>query len=81
MGDAAMPRETTASSSASVRATPPPVPPRVKAGRTIAGNPTRSIAARASPTLCTIALTGTLSPASVIVSRKRSRSSARSIAS
>ncbi len=57
------------------------VPPSVKAGRTINGRPISGIAARASAIVWAIALRGTPRPASVIVSRNRSRSSARSIAS
>ena len=39
MGDAASPRSTMRSYSSSVRAMPPPRPPSVKAGRTMAGSP------------------------------------------
>ena len=81
IGEAFSPRPTTRSISASVRTTPPPVPPSVNAGRTMNGSPTSVEAPRASSMLWAITLRGTRSPASVIVSRKRSRSSARSIAS
>ncbi len=64
-----------------LRTTPPPLPPSVNAGRTMNGRPTWSIAARASSIVWAIALRGTRNPARCIVSRKRSRSSARSIAS
>ncbi len=81
IGDAASPRATTRSSSASWWTTPPPEPPSVNAGRTMNGSPMSGSASRAWSTVCAIALRGTLRPASVIVSRNRSRSSARSIAS
>src|SRR5215210_1992486 len=48
IGEAARPPVTIARYSASVRATPPPQPPRVNAGRTIAGSPTVGRAASAS---------------------------------
>ena len=81
IGDALSPRPTTRSSSASVRTTPPPLPPSVNAGRTMNGSPTCAIAACASSIVCAMALRGTRSPARRIVSRNSSRSSARSIAS
>ena len=81
IGEALRPRPTTRASSSSVRTTPPPLPPSVKAGRTMNGSPISETAARASSIVWAIALRGTRKPASVIVSRKRSRSSARSIAS
>ena len=81
MGDASRPRRTTAAKSSRVRATPPPRPPSVKAGRTMQGRPRSSSAASASATVVAIALAGMRSPAASIVCRKRSRSSARVIAS
>ena len=83
IGLAASPSETTPSSSVSVLPTPPPWPPSVNAGRTIAGS---SISPEArprstSPTEPTIVDQGTRSPAPSIVSRNASRSSARWIAS
>ena len=83
IGLAARPSETTPSSSVSVRPTPPPWPPSVNAGRTIAGS-LISPAARprsTSATDSTITDHGTRRPASSIVRRNASRSSARWIAS
>ena len=83
IGLAARPSETTPSSSVSVCPTPPPWPPSVNAGRTIAGS-LISPAARpfsTCPTDSTITDHGTRSPASSIVVRNASRSSARWIAS
>ncbi len=77
IGLAARPAATCARSSSRVCAIPPPVPPSVNAGRTIAGTGKLS----ASATDETITLSGTCRPAAVIVSRKSSRSSARRIAS
>ena len=81
IGEAAIPRAQISAYSSGVRAIPPPRPPSVKAGRMIAGRPIRSCAASASGTVVAIAEPGTRSLALAIVSRKRSRSSARSIAS
>ena len=67
--------------SSRVRATPPPRPPSVKAGRTMHGRPRASSAASASATVVAMALEGMRRPAASIVWRKRSRSSARAIAS
>ena len=64
-----------------MRATPPPWPPRVKAGRTTIGSPIAAAKPSASSTVCAIALSGIRRPAASMVSRKRSRSSARPIAS
>ena len=82
IGLAARPSETTWRSSVSVSPTPPPWPPRVKAGRTIAGSvilPSAS-AASTSPRLPTVIDQGMRRPASFIVRRNSSRSSARRIA-
>jgi hypothetical protein len=81
IGLALRPSETRSANSARVCATPPPWPPRVKAGRTIAGSPMSSITRSASPIEWTIAERGTRRPAFSIVSRNTSRSSARRIAS
>ena len=81
IGEAARPRETIVRYSSSVRAMPPPRPPSVKAGRTIAGRPMRSRAASASSIVVAIALAGIFSPALAIACWKSSRSSAVLIAS
>ncbi len=82
IGLAARPSETTWRSSVSVRAMPPPWPPIVKAGRMIAGSEIRPSASASStwPRLSTVIDQGIRSPASVIVVRNSSRSSARRIA-
>ncbi len=82
IGLAARPSETTWRSSVSVPPTPPPWPPMVKAGRTIAGRVMRpsASAASTSPRLSTVIDQGMRRPASVIVWRNSSRSSARRIA-
>ena len=79
IGLAASPSETTWASSVSVLPTPPPWPPRVNAGRTIAGRLMVPSATPASAwaTEVTICDQGTRRPASSIVRRKASRSSAR----
>ena len=79
IGLAASPSETTCASSVWVLPTPPPCPPRVKAGRTIAGRLMVPFAtpASASATDVTICDHGTRSPASSMVVRNASRSSAR----
>ena len=83
IGLAARPSEITWASSVAVRATPPPWPPSVNAGRTIAGSSIDPSARprSASLTAVTMADHGTRRPADSIVSRKASRSSARWIAS
>ncbi len=68
------------SSSSGVWAAPPPSPPRVKPGRRITGRPSSAAAARPAAMSVTTWLAGVASPASAIVSRKTSRSSARRIA-
>ena len=67
--------------SSCVRAIPPPRPPRVKAGRTMHGSPRSGRAACACAGEVAIALRGIFSPAVSMVWRKRSRSSARAMAS
>ena len=69
------------SRSSRLYATPPPVPPRVKLGRTMAGYPIFSAAERAPPRSRTMALFGTRSPMRPMASRKRSLSSAFLMAS
>jgi hypothetical protein len=81
IGLAARPSPTTSLNSAFVRAMPPPAPPIVNPGRTIAGSPTLSSARSASRIDLTAALRGTRRPARSIVARNRSRSSARRMAS
>ena len=81
IGDAASPRAAIVRNCSSVCAAPPPRPPSVNAGRMITGSGTSSRAASASSSVCAIALAGILRPTPSIVWRKRSRSSARSIAS
>jgi hypothetical protein len=83
IGLAASPSETTWASSVAVLPTPPPSPPSVNAGRTIAGssNDPSARPRSASPTVVTICDQGTRSPADSMVSRNASRSSARRIAS
>jgi hypothetical protein len=81
MGLAARPSVTIWRNSDSLRAVPPPWPPIVKPGRTMAGSPTSASARSASRTDLTAALRGTRRPALFIVALKRSRSSARRIAS
>ncbi len=81
IGDAAIPWLTTRSKASSSPAKPPPCPPRVNAGRTISGSPMSVSAERPSASEVAINDRGTRSPAARIVSRKRSRSSARLIAS
>ena len=81
IGLAARPSPTIWRNSASSRAMPPPWPPIVKPGRTIAGRPTLASARSASRIELTAALRGTRRPAPSIVARNRSRSSARRMAS
>ena len=77
IGLTARPRRTSASSSSRSRAMPPPVPPRVNAGRTTAGKLTPSSSSADETTR----LSGTGTPAAVTAARNASRSSARRIAS
>ena len=81
IGDAARPSATTWRYSTAERAMPPPAPPMVKPGRTIAGRPISGSARSASRIDLTAALRGTRRPARSIVARKMSRSSARRMAS
>ena len=81
IGEAERPRRTACSSSSRVRAMPPPHPPSVYAGRTTTGKPSWATICSASCCVETISLRGVVRPASAIVWRKRSRSSARAIAS
>ena len=55
IGEASSPPPTNRSMSASVRTTPPPVPPSVNAGRTMSGSPISRSAARASASVWAIA--------------------------
>jgi hypothetical protein len=81
IGLAARPSATRWRNSASSCATPPPSPPIVKPGRTIAGSPASPSARSPSPMLVTVVERGTRRPAAVMVSRKSWRSSARRMAS
>jgi hypothetical protein len=81
IGLAARPSAITWRYSVSVRAVPPPAPPMVKPGRTIAGRPISGSTASASRMDLTAALRGTRRPARSMVARNSSRSSARRIAS
>ena len=60
---------------------PPPVPPSVNDGRMIAGSPISSSALSASGSVLTCCERGVSRPIRFIASRKRSRSSALSMAS
>ena len=81
IGDAASPWATIRSNSSSLRAMPPPRPPRVNAGRMISGSPKSERASRAWARLVAIVLRAVRRPASRIVASNSSRSSARLIAS
>ena len=81
IGLASSARARRSSSSAGVRAAPPPSPPSVKPGRRITGRPSSAAAARPAAMSPTTRLAGTARPAAAIVPRKASRSSARRIAS
>ncbi len=81
IGLAARPSATRSRYSGSVRAIPPPSPPIVKPGRTIAGRPMSGSACSASRMDFTTAERGTRRPARSMVARNRSRSSARRMAS
>ena len=76
MGLAASPPAVIVSNSASVFAMPPPVPPRVYAGRMTSGRPISRTTRRASSIEPTVALGGTGSPMSMRSWRKRCLSSA-----
>ena len=81
IGLAARPSATTCRYSVSFQAIPPPAPPIVKPGRTMAGRPTSGSARSASRIDFTAALRGTRRPARSMVARNSSRSSARRMAS
>ena len=74
------PSWTMRSNSSGVRATPPPVPPRVKLGRTTLGKPVLATAARAACRLPAIVERGTARPISSMAQRKSCRRSATWIA-
>ena len=59
---------------------PPPVPPRVKDGRMIAGRPTSFSASMASASVATTRLVGMARPMLSMAWRNSSRSSARAMA-
>ena len=81
MGEASSPVFAISLSSSSSCATPPPAPPKVKAGRTMTGYPIFSATPRASSIVVAIS-DGTVGcPISSIVSLKSSLSSALSMAS
>ena len=80
-GDNSKPFLATVRISASLWQIPPPVPPIVKAGRTITGYPHWCANSTASSTVLTVCEAGTGSPSSFINSLNFSRSSASSIES
>ncbi len=79
--ESSIPRAERCSNSSMLKATPPPVPPRVKLGRITAGRPISPTTSRASSKLCPNPLRGTSRPIRRIASLKSSRSSALRIAS
>mmetsp|Transcript_9931 Transcript_9931/g.60645 ORF Transcript_9931/g.60645 Transcript_9931/m.60645 type:complete len:209 (-) Transcript_9931:506-1132(-) len=80
--DASIPRLTISSNSSWLYATPPPVPPRVNAGRMIMGKlPIFSATLCASSIVVAVPEDGVLSPMRAIASLKRSLSSALLMAS
>ena len=81
VGDASSPIVTIAWNSSRLYAMPPPVPPRVKEGRTIAGKSTTSNAAHAPSKLWAMPALGVSRPILIIASRNRLRSSAILMAS
>ena len=81
IGLAARPALTMCSNSCMSLAMPVPRPPRMYAGRMIAGNFTLRSTASASSYECAMPLLGTLSPISIIASLNFSRSSAVAMAS
>jgi hypothetical protein len=74
-GERARPRARTSLSSPSSLAMPPPVPPRVKEGRTTTGKPTSQAKWRPSSTQATIFPRGTSRPIFIMAFWKASRSS------
>ena len=80
IGLAASPRPAIAASCAASLAMPPPVPPSVNDGRTIAGNPTTSAARSAASTSVQNTARGISSPIFAIACANSPRSSAFSIA-
>ncbi len=80
IGEAARPEATVSVYCASLSQIPPPVPPRVKAGRTTRGSPSCSRNARPSAGEETVAEAGTGSPISTSSRLKSSRSSAARMA-
>ena len=81
VGDASRPLATMSLNSSTFQAIPPPSPPSVKLGRMIAGRPISSSKASASAIVWAIPDFATPMPVSIIACLKRSRSSARSMAS
>ncbi len=81
IGETARPLLTTSTNCSSVAQSPPPVPPRVKAGLTTRGNPVASRNRRAPARESTVRESGTGSPMRWSSSLNFSRSSAVRIAS
>jgi hypothetical protein len=75
-GLALMPDSTTRLRSSIVKAVPPPVPPRVKAGRMMSGRPIFAANCSASSIVCATTLSATGSPICWSSSLNSSRSSA-----
>ena len=80
LGEASRPPRTTRSNSAASCAMPPPVPPRVKAGRMMAGRPTSRSAWRASSMPVAMPERGLSRPIRSIAARNSARSSAVAMA-
>ena len=81
IGETASPLPTTSTNCSSVAHSPPPVPPRVKAGRTTRGSPTSARNLRAPASESTVRDSGAGSPMHWSSSLNRSRSSAVRMAS
>ena len=81
VGEARNPPSTSEANSSRLYAMPPPVPPRVKLGRMIVGNPTASSASKAVSILLTSRERGHSRPIFSIASRNFRRSSALSMIS
>ncbi len=75
MGDRSSPRPTIVSNSSTLKAIPPPVPPRVKEGRITAGRPVSSRTPLASSRVLAKPLRGTSRPMRPMASLKSRRSS------